>query len=63
MAKRRIYKCCICHEKITEYMPIRLTQQKYGAGNYKQYTPIKNFDFCKKCFYIFYKWIEKHSDE
>ena len=57
----KIYKCCICHETL-DYKPIRLTKQKYGAGPYKQYYPIENYDFCKRCYFKFQRWLDKHSE-
>lgn len=41
------YRCAICNEKL-DYKPIRMTIELYGAGKYKQYYPVKHFDFCKK---------------
>lgn len=58
---KKIYKCCICHETLEE-KPIRLTKQKYGIGNYKQYSPVKNYDFCLKHYSMFERWIKKHKE-
>lgn len=59
MTKR--YFCCICGEELKEYKPIRLVKQEYGAGRYKQYYPIENYDFCKRCYLVFERWIQKHK--
>lgn len=50
MGKPKIYKCVMCQRVLTEYKPIRLTKELYGEGNYKQYYPVKHFDFCKTCY-------------
>lgn len=62
MAKEKIYKCCICHEVLKE-KPIRLVKQLYGYGNYKQYYPVRYYDFCKKCYARFNGWIKKHEEK
>ena len=58
---KKIYSCCICHKELEE-KPIRLTEQRYSIGNYKQYAPVKNYDFCKDCFRKFNAWIIKHKE-
>lgn len=58
----KIYECCICH-KILEIKPIRLVKQIYGAGNYNQYYPVSNYDFCEDCYKKFNNWINKHRRE
>lgn len=62
MPIQKIYVCCICH-KILEEKPIRLTKQLYGIGRYNQYSPVANYDFCKKCYGKFNAWIKKHDLE
>lgn len=57
---KKIYSCCICH-KVLEDKPIRLTKKEYGIGKYKQYDPVENYDFCKKCYKVFENWLEKHK--
>lgn len=57
----KIYKCCICHEVLEEYKPVRLTRQKYGLHHRNQYSPEVNYDFCKKCYAKFNNWIKKNE--
>lgn len=57
----KIYSCCICH-KVLKDKPIRLTKKEYGIGNYKQYSPVANYDFCDKCYKVFDNWITKHKE-
>ena len=57
----KIYKCCICHKIFRDDKPIRLVEQHYGIGNYKQYANYRNYDFCKSCFKKFENWINKHK--
>ena len=59
----KVYKCCICHGVLVDTKPIRLVKQIYGAGNYKQYTGVENFDFCIECYKKFENWIKKHKEE
>lgn len=59
----KIYKCCICHEILEEYKPIRLTRQKYGMHHRNQYSPVANYDFCKRCYAKFNRWLKKHKEE
>lgn len=47
---RKIYTCYICGKQIDKYRPVRFQKQLYGYGNYKQYSQIRNFDFCDKCY-------------
>lgn len=61
MAAIKIYRCCICHEVLEDYKPIRLVKQKYGIGNYKQYYNVDHYDFCKRCYSKFNNWIKKHN--
>ena len=56
----KIYKCSICH-KTLDYKPIRLVKQEYGIGKYNQYTGVTNYDFCKRCYQVFDKWIRKYE--
>lgn len=62
---KKEYKCCICGEVLNEYKPIRLVEQHYKdePGYYKQYYHYKNYDFCKKCFNTFRKWINKYKEK
>lgn len=60
---KKIFKCCICHEVIEGYKPIRLVKQKCKIGLYENYKHICNYDFCKRCYLIFNKWIEKHKED
>ena len=43
----KIYKCCICHEVLEDYKPIRLTRQKYGMHHRNQYSPVANYASAK----------------
>lgn len=61
MAAIKIYKCCICHKVLEDYKPIRLTEQHYGIGQYKQYYPTCNYDLCKECYLKFSNWIKKNN--
>ena len=60
MAGIKIYKCCICQKELEE-KPIRLVKQKYGLGNYKQYSTVKHYDICERCYKVFDNWIIKHK--
>lgn len=61
---RKTFRCCICHKVLKEYKPIRLVKmvhdnnEKYGA-----YHHVVNYDFCKRCYRVFNKWIDKHKEE
>lgn len=59
MIKR--YFCCICHKELKEEKPIRLIKQIYGAGKYKQYYQTDRYDICKRCYFVFDKWLQKHK--
>ena len=63
MGRPKIYICCICHEVLKEYKPIRLVKQIYGASGYNQYGNVCNYDFCKKCYAKFNSWVKKHENE
>lgn len=58
--KRYIYHCCICGKEIIEYRPVRFTKQLFGYGNYKQFSPVRDYDFCKECYWalddLLFKW-------
>lgn len=58
---KKIFKCCICHQKIEGYKPIRLVKQKCKIGLYENYKHICNYDFCKKHYAVFEKWIRKYN--
>ena len=58
----KIYKCCICKKVLRDYKPIRLVKQKYGIGNYKQYSNVDKYDFCENCYKTFNKWINKYKE-
>ena len=59
---KKIFRCCICHKVLEDYKPIRLVKQvhdeivPYGAYHYED-----KYDFCKKCYKIFERWLEKHE--
>ena len=57
----KVYKCCICH-KVLDYKPIRLVKQEYGIGRYNQYSSVKHYDFCNKCYKAFNNWLLKHKE-
>lgn len=59
----KVYRCCICHEVLKDDKPIRLVKQKYGHGNYNQYSTVCHYDFCSKCYATFHKWIKKHNEK
>ena len=59
----KIYKCCICHEVLEEYKPIRLVKQKYGTGYYNEYKKVCHYDFCKRCYAKFNGWLKKHKED
>ena len=64
MGCTKVYKCCICHNVLTEYKPIRLVKQKYGyRGTWGRYTNCANYDFCIDCYKRFNHWIRKHKEE
>ena len=63
MPRQKVYICCICHEVLEEYKPTRLVRQEYGRYGYRQYGPIHNYDFCKKCYKKFDNWVKKHETE
>ena len=63
MKNRHIYTCYICKKEISEYRPVRYVKQLYGYGRYKQYYPIRNFDFCEQCYKTLKKAIEKWKDK
>ena len=58
---KNVFRCCICHEVLND-KPIRLVKQvhdnkkPYGAYHYRT-----NYDFCKRCYAKFNRWIEKHK--
>lgn len=58
--KRYIYTCCICNKEIIEYRPVRFIKQLFGYGKYKQYSQIRNYDFCNECYWalddLLFKW-------
>lgn len=58
----KVYVCCICHKKLDE-KPIRLVKQIYGAGKYNQFYPVEFYDFCKRDFLKFQRWLDKHKKE
>lgn len=62
---KKIFKCCICHQVLEEYKPIRLVKQKFynPYGVYGKYKHICNYDFCKKHYAVFEKWIKKHKED
>lgn len=62
MPRIKIYKCCICHE-VLDVKPVRITINIYGAGKYKQYSPVKNYDVCSKCYDTFNNWIKQNKEE
>ena len=62
MPLHKIYKCCVCHEVLEDYKPIRLVKQKYGKGKYKQYSNVATYDFCKKCYAKFNGWIKNKKE-
>ena len=64
MPKEKIYKCCICHQELTEYKPIRLIKQLHDNRKpYGAYHNRTNYDFCKRCYRKFDAWIIKHKEE
>ena len=58
---KKIYKCCICHKELEEE-PIRLVKELYEYQPYKQYKVKANYDFCKRCYSVIEKFINKHKD-
>lgn len=61
MAVPKRYFCCICHEELKEYKPIRLTKALYGVGNNGGHYPVEHYDFCKKHYKVFENWLNKHK--
>ena len=61
MPRMKIYECCICHQILEDYKPIRLVKQRYGDSGYKQYYPVNTYDFCETCYKKFDNWIRKHN--
>lgn len=61
--KEKIIKCCICNKQIKDYKPTRLYRFEYAAGNYNQYSAVEHWNFCKKCYNIFDKWIQKYNEK
>lgn len=60
---KKIYKCCICHEVLEGYKPIRLVKQLHdNKETYGAYHNKSNYDFCKRCYGIFNNWIRKHKE-
>lgn len=57
----KVYKCCICHEVLEDYKPIRLVKQKYKTHGCKEYMKICHYDFCKRCYAKFNNWIKKNE--
>lgn len=62
MPRVKIYKCCICHEILEDEKPIRLVKMKYGVKGYNQYGYVNKYDFCKKCYYRFHKWLKNNRE-
>lgn len=63
MAKPKIYKCCICHIVLKDYKPYRLVKQVWDGPYGGRYMNIHNYDFCKKCYIVFDRWIRKHEEK
>ena len=63
MAVPKRYFCCICHQELTEYKPIRLTKELYGVGRNGGHYPVEHYDFCKKHYKVFENWLNKHKEE
>lgn len=59
---RKIYKCCICHNVLDEYRPIRLVKQNWEFKGYGLYRNKANYDFCIDCYKKFNNWIKKHKE-
>lgn len=57
----KIYKCCICHEVLEDYKPIRLVKRQYSKKGFNQYDNVCNYDFCKRCYAKFNNWIKKNE--
>lgn len=52
------YICDKCGKKITDYRPMRIAVQEYGAKSHNlQYDSIKLMDFCDKCWSVLDKWL------
>lgn len=58
MPKEKIYKCSKCN-RVLSYKPTRLVKQLYvdEKGSYKQYYPVKTYDFCDTCYEKIEKWL------
>ena len=64
MAVPKRYFCCICHEELTEYKPIRLIKQLHDNRKpYGAYHNRTNYNFCKRCYRKFDAWIIKHKED
>lgn len=62
MPTLKIYKCCICHKALKD-KPHRLVYQEYDdTRGYGRYKNKHNFDFCNKCFNVYFNWIKKHKE-
>lgn len=60
---KKIFRCCICHRVLNDYKPTRLVKQVYDNKKpYGSYHNSENYDFCKKCYKVFNRWIEKHKE-
>ena len=50
--------CDKCKKEL-DYKPIRLYKYLYGVKKYKQYSPVKRVDLCKRCFGVIERWLNK----
>lgn len=53
----KIYKCYKCG-KVLDYKPTRFVKQKYGAGRFNQFYPVKFYDLCDRCCEILIRWLD-----
>lgn len=64
--KTYVYHCHVCGKEITDYRPVRLVKQLYGYGPHKQYYSVRNYDFCKECYWalddLLFKWKRKKKE-
>lgn len=56
------FYCCICKQKLS-YKPIRLVKQIHDNKEcYGKYIKVHNYDFCRKCYNTFDKWVKKYNN-
>lgn len=61
--KLKQQECCICHATVYNNVVVRLQKCLYGAGRTSGHYPVEHYDFCKRCYAKFEKWINKHKEE